>query len=150
MITNINYRGEVSREVTNKMSFPIGKPCQVVVKSDNYKIIFFKTGKCRIMGCKKPLEPHDLKQYEIKNIQMQSLTVVVNMGVKINLYKLARIVKCWFEPELFPALKIVKYEPLCVNVFSTGKVVILGLKNLNFQGYVDNITSDLFNLIDKI
>ena len=67
-----------------------------------------------------------------------------------NLYKLAKVTKCWFEPELFPALRLTKYDPVCVNVFSTGKIVILGLKNLYYQGYVDNIISDLYNLVLKI
>ena len=150
MIANINYKGEVSLEAVKKMKFPIGKPCQIKVKTDKNTILFFRTGKCRIMGCKKPLKPHDLSPYDIKNIQLQSLTVVVNMGTRINLYKLAKIVNCWFEPEIFSALRPEKYNPICVNVFSTGKVVILGLKTLNFHGYVDNITSDLFNLIEKI
>ena len=149
MITNINYKGKVSNDIISKMKFPVGKPSQVVDKSGKYTIIFFRSGNCRIMGCKKPLEKYDL-QYDIENIRMQSLSVVVNLGITINLYKLSKLTRCWFEPELFPALRLNKYDPICVNVFASGKVVILGLKNLNYKGYVDNIISDLYNLIDKL
>lgn len=148
MIVNINYKGKVSQEITNRLNFPIGKPAQFIDKSGKYTIIIFKSGSCRIMGCKKPIEMDSL-QYDIKNIRLQSLSIVVNLGTVINLYKLSRITKCWFEPELFPALRLTKYDPICVNVFSTGKVVILGLKNLYYQGYVDGIISDLYNLIEK-
>ena len=144
MITNINYKGKVSADIIRKMKFPNGKPSQVVDKNGKYTIIFFKTGNCRIMGCKKPIEKSELK-YDIQDIRMQSMTVVKNLGISINLYKLSRKVKCWYEPELFPALRLTKYDPICVNIFSSGKIVILGLKN---QGYVDNIISELFNLID--
>ena len=101
------------------------------------------------MGCKKPIEKNEL-QYDIQNIRMQSMTVVINLGLGINLYKLSKLIKCWFEPELFPALRINKYDPICVNVFASGKIVILGLKNINYKGYVDNIISDLYRFIDKI
>ena len=40
-------------------------------------------------------------------------------------------------------LNNIKYEhtllPLCVNVFSTGKVVVLGLKSLDFNDMLDKI-----------
>ena len=80
---------------------------------------------------------------------MQSMSVVINLRLGINLYKLSKLINCWFEPELFPALRLNKYDPICVNVFSTGKIVILGLKNINYKVYVDNIISDLYHLIDK-
>ena len=149
MITNINYKGKVSNDIISKLKFPAGKPSQVVDKSRKYTIIFFRSGNCRIMGCRKPLENNEL-QYNIQNIRMQSMTVVINLGQMINLYKLSKLTRCWFEPELFPALRLNKYDPICVNVFASGKVVILGLKNLNYKGYVDNIISDLFNLVVKL
>ena len=51
-----------------------------------------------------------------------------------------------FEPELFPALRYNKYNPLCVNIFSSGKIVILGLKNLNFKSMVNAIVEDIKTL----
>ena len=147
MITNINYKGKVSPEVTKKMNFPVCKLTQVVDKSVKYTIIFFKFGTCRIMGCKKPIEMKHV-QYDIKNIQ--SLTIVVNLKETINLYTLTKITKCLYEPELFPALRLMKYSLTCVNVFSSGKVVILGLKTLNFENQVNDIMSDLHSLIEKL
>ena len=49
MIANINYKGQVDKEIISKMKFPIGKPCQVVEKTDKYTIILFQTGNCRLM-----------------------------------------------------------------------------------------------------
>ena len=148
MITNINYKGKVSSDIISKLNFPKGKPSQVVDKSGKYTIIFFRSGNCRIMGCKKPIEKNEL-QHDIQNIRMQSMSVVINLGIRINLYRLSKLTKCWFEPELFPALRLNKYDPICVNVFSTGKIVILGIKNLNYKVYVDNIIYDLYHLINK-
>lgn len=149
MLVNINYKGKISNDVTRKMKFPIGKPSQIVDKTGKYTIVIFKSGNCRIMGCKEPIDINEL-QYDIKDIQLQSLTIVMNLGIIINLYKLSKMIKCWYEPELFPALRITMYDPLCVNVFSTGKIVILGLKNLNYHGHVNNIISYLHNVIDKM
>ena len=148
MITNINYKGKVSKEVVSKMNFPVGKPSQVVDKSGKYTIIFFQSGSCRIMGCKKLIEMKHL-QYDIQNIQLQSMTVVVNLKQVINLYTLARSVKCMYEPELFPALRLTKYNPTCVNIFASGKVVILGLKSLYYQNQVDVIMNDLQNILQS-
>ena len=149
MITNINYKGKVSQEVIDKLKFPVGKPSQVVDKTGKYTIVFFKSGKCRIMGCKKPIEMKHV-QYNIQNIQIQSLSVVINLKQTINLYKLARITRCMYEPELFPALRLTKYNPTCVNLFSSGKIVILGLKNLYYNNQVDVIMSEIHTLLDKI
>ena len=51
-----------------------------------------------------------------------------------------------FEPELFPALRYIKYNPLCVNIFSSGKVVILGLKTLDFKSITSAIIDDIKTL----
>ena len=34
-----------------------------------------------------------------------------------------------YEPELFPALRIREYNPASVNVFTTGKVIVCGLRD---------------------
>ena len=48
-------------------------------------------------------------------------------------------IKCCYEPELFPALRVTKYDPLCVNVFPSGKIVILGIKTMNYSHVVNNV-----------
>ena len=101
MIANINYRGPVSTEVTSKMKFPVGKPSQVVDKSGKYTFVFFRSGNCRIMGCKEPLKRKYLP-YKVRNIQLQSITIVDNLVKSISLYQLSLKIKCIYEPELFP------------------------------------------------
>jgi TATA-box binding protein (TBP) (component of TFIID and TFIIIB) len=34
-----------------------------------------------------------------------------------------------YEPELFPAVRLVCFNPVCVNLFSTAKVTMLGLRS---------------------
>jgi TATA-box binding protein (TBP) (component of TFIID and TFIIIB) len=52
-----------------------------------------------------------------------------------------------FEPELFSALRYLKYNPLCVNIFSSGKIVMLGLKTLDYKHLVDDILIDISKLM---
>lgn len=97
-------------------------------------IILFHSGKCRVMGLKKPITKQMVLPYELKCIKLQSATLVTHIGHDINLIMLAKTLTsrtCMFEPELFPALRLLHFNPICVNVFSSGKIVILGVKTLN-------------------
>ena len=87
MLANINYRGIIDQIYIKDMEFPYTKPQQIVDRRGKHIILIFKTGKCRIIGCKKPIRMQDL-QYNIKNIQIQSITVTANVGQKIHLLKL--------------------------------------------------------------
>ena len=151
MLTNINYRCRVCLETVGMMNFPKCKPQQYIDKTGKYTIIFFKNGKCRIMGCKKPVEFENL-QYNIKDIQVQSLTIATKVEQSINLNNLAKLLDgdCIYEPELFPALRYTKYNPLCVNIFSSGKIVVLGIKNLDFHTIVEGIINYVKNLIRSL
>ena len=144
MLANINYRGIIDQKYIKNMEFPYTKPQQIVDRRGKHIILIFKTGKCRIMGCNKPIRMQDL-QYNIKNIQIQSITVTMNVGQKIHLLKLESQLQqqCMYEPELFPALRFLKYNPLCVNIFSSGKVVILGLPSLQYHQKVEAIINDI-------
>jgi TATA-box binding protein (TBP) (component of TFIID and TFIIIB) len=158
MISNINYKGRVTESV-NHLLFSI-KPPQFVQKCEGYTLVIFKTGKCRIMGCKKPLDlvpsgksfipsMYVNMPYRIEIDGIQSITVTANLNKMVHLYKLAAILKekCMFEPELFGALRYLKYNPLCVNIFSSGKIVMLGLKTLDYKHLVDDILIDISNLM---
>mgnify|MGYP003406514703 FL=1 len=144
MIQNINYKGNVSESVVKTLVFSKGKPQQFVDKKGKYTIIIFRSGKCRIMGCKKPLKKKYL-QYPINDIVLQSSTLTVDLGEKVNLYKVAKVLNrlAMFEPEIFPALRYLKYNPLCVNIFSSGKVVILGVKQIKSHALLSEIVSDI-------
>ena len=88
MIRNINYKGYVDPQITRYMGFSKWKPCQYIDHSGPYTLIFFRSGQCHIMGYKTPLEPLLLK-YPIRDIKLQSVTVTINLGTSVNLYKLA-------------------------------------------------------------
>ena len=77
MIVNINYSG-ILLENTSKFVFRSNKPKQYVEKCKNYTIIIFANGKCRIMGCKKPILSSSLP-YKITNLVIQSITLTENI-----------------------------------------------------------------------
>jgi TATA-box binding protein (TBP) (component of TFIID and TFIIIB) len=100
------------------------------------------------MGCKKPLlEPNFPMKIVIDRIQ--SVTVTANLGKTVHLYRLAAKLRdqCSFEPELFSGLRYLKYNPMCVNIFSSGKVVILGLKTLDYSEIVKDIIENILFLL---
>lgn len=144
MLSNINYKGH-TKENLDSLQFGY-KPKQCVLKYSNYTIIIFPSGKCRIMGCKQPLERIELP-FKINVDGIQSVTVTHNLNVKINLQKLAAKTKCLYEPEIFPGLRLIQFNPLCVNVFHTGNIVITGLKTLDFHEKLNMIVSHILDLM---
>ena len=78
--------------------------------------------------------------------------MTVDLGEKVNLYKVAKVLKrlAMFEPEIFPALRYLKYNPLCVNIFSSGKVVILGVKQIKSHALLSEIVSDIKSVLATI
>lgn len=143
MLANINYRGTLLTS-TKQFDFGTWKPRQFVYKCCEYTIIIFQSGKCRIMGCKKELN-HSTLPFQIKVDGIQSLTICANLGQVVDLSKLSRKLgkECIYEPELFPGLRYTKYNPLCVNVFSTGKIVILGIKTMDYVDFVDSVLKNI-------
>lgn len=144
MLVNINYRCTLNRETVQNMRFPTGKPSQILDRLSKCTMVIFRSGKCRIMGCRKPVNIEDIP-YDINNLKIQSITVTANLNMKINLLhlKIKLGPLCVYEPELFTALRYTKYNPKCVNVFSSGKVVILGLQSLLYENTVASILHDL-------
>ena len=124
--------------------FPIG---------DAGKFLVFPSGKCRIMGLRRAITRMDLSllPFQVKNVELQSLTLVHDLKRSINLRNLAENLPTQsyiYEPELFCALRLIKFGKLCVNVFSSGKVVILGVKTLNYDALIGQI-SNLINTYYK-
>ena len=150
MISNINYRGKIISDI-DKLPFRCKKPIQFSKRFNDYSIIVFPNRHCRIMGCKKELNPNTLP-FEIIDIQLQSITITLDLNMKINLFKLASLLskEAMFEPELFPALRVLTYNPLCVNMFSSGKVVITGIRTFEYKHILSHIETYLLNLITTI
>ena len=140
MLTNINYKGH-TKENLDGFSFSI-RPCQCVLRYPEYTIILFMNGNCRIMGCKKPLDTTTLP-LNIVVERIQSVSVTIDLKQSINLYSLSKSVPCTYEPEILPALRLSNFNPLCVNVFHTGKVVITGLKTLQYDKIVKNVVDNI-------
>ena len=140
MLTNINYKGH-TKENLDGFSFSI-KPCQCVLKYPEYTTILFMNGNCRVMGCKKPIDTTTLP-LNIFFERILSVSVTVNLKQSINLYSLSQNVPCSYEPEIFPALRLTNFNPLCVNVFHTGKVVITGLKTLEYDDIVKSVIENI-------
>ena len=70
---------------------------------------------------------------DIPEINLQTITAVCRNPFKISLSELYDTIpsdKRHYEPELFPAMQITKFTPVHVNIFTSGCVVILGLKTL--------------------
>ena len=148
-VCNANFKGDLKKFINlSKLSSKISnsklysKPHQLVVKDSKGTILFFSNGKFRIMGCIDELDATILAYtYTIKvdnesfpAIELQSYTMKAQLGFRIDLSKMASSttsLNTIFEPELFPALRICKYKPMSVNVFSTGSVVVCGSREPN-------------------
>ncbi len=115
-------------------------PRQLIIYMEQYTILIFTSGQCRLMG-RLHLEEAQSAIQSLNTIysciesplQPVSETVVFKLDslhAPINLYKFAcefpNDNRIQFEPELFPALCLHFWKPLHVNVFTTGKVIILG------------------------
>ena len=144
MNNNINYKGMVSSEDMKKFSFPpfLEPPRQKIIKLSNLTLLIFPSGKCRLMGLCKPLTDISSLPVKVTDLKIQSITVVFDLGYELNLLRLSRQLSprtCMFEPELFPALRLTHFNPLCVNVFASGKIVVLGLKQLSYHNILKDI-----------
>ena len=131
------------------------------------KVIVFSNGKCRLMRCKSPnqfsfgqivsLKCHLPVNGEDSGLELKvkihshmSSSYSYRFPHGINLFKLAKNlhekgIKVLYEPELFQAARIIHYNPLCVNIFSSGACVILGVKK---PGRVGRVIKELRRLIN--
>ena len=150
-ITNINYKGCLDKHVLDTIDFSSCKspPFQRKFALNNgCMLLVFPSGKCRLMGFKIPITAEEISDlpFHINNLQIQSMSLVINLQRYINLYKLARNLprgSSMYEPELFPALRLCQFNPLCVNVFNSGKVVVLGVKELTNQNLIEQIVTTI-------
>ena len=69
----------------------------------------------------------------IPDVVLQTMTATFKFPKPINLYMLNNLpTTSRYNPELFPALQLLDYKPVSVNVFASGKVTICGLKDIDF------------------
>ena len=158
-VVNVVWRGQVKkrfglrktkRRVARKnvlsSSFQNKQPQQVIIKFFNDStMLLFKTGKFRIMGrtlsladaLKNVCIVTSLKTRKIPVLELQTMTAVHTFDHHLYLDILRNLIQgnsrstlCRYDAEHFPAVQVVKYKPIHVNVFATGKIVICGLKDL--------------------
>ena len=138
---NANYRGKLKQSINLRdLNVPKSKyhvrPQQLVIKNENGTVILFSSGRFRVMGCVDVLEATclalkyvDMIDYDnVPEIYSQSYTSRAKLDYNINLTKLSKCDNTLYEAELFPAVRMLKYNPVSVNVFSTGSIVACGLK----------------------
>jgi TATA-box binding protein (TBP) (component of TFIID and TFIIIB) len=110
------------------------------------------------MGCRKPLTNNDVAKcfprFPLKHVTIQSISIAVDMKRSINLINLSRQIPprhCFFEAELFPALRLTReFLPLCVNVFASGKVIILGIRSLSQVSKFSRRIQNYINMYDIV
>jgi TATA-box binding protein (TBP) (component of TFIID and TFIIIB) len=120
-------------------------------------ILFFKSGSFRIMGKIDDLDAHSILHtllsefcIHVPNIVLQTMTVLSKNNFSINLSKLYESFQCnkhvIYEPEIFSAVQLKQYNPIHVNIFISGCVLILGVKDLCFANKIlDEITPCILN-----
>jgi len=131
-ITNFVYRFTALCKIKSKF---------VCKRKHLYTIIIFpKHGHGRIMG-KEANEENLQKEIGLnyKDFQLQTKTMVMDLNRQIDIDTLK--IGGFYEPELFAA-RTVRYKNLVINIFHTGKVVILGVKNQH-STIVHSIVYDL-------
>lgn len=173
ILHNVNFRAKLLspidifefREIPPQMTVHsckcIEKPALPVMK-----IIIFKNSKCRLMGCKSFTDFQLNQVYNLHLVDMESDTditiqiidimsgsMTLSMDMRINLFKFSHYltqnqIKHIFEPELFPALRITDFNPMCVNIFGSGKCVILGIRGTSASLGL-TLSEKIINLINS-
>lgn len=131
-------------------------PLQIVVHINSCTLVLFNSGQFRIMG---KVDFDDACTIIISSINyiysdiITPLHLATQTGVfklpnsfcPINLHRIAKEyvndVNVRFEPEIFPAVSLHYWKPVHVNVFSTGKIVVLG------KNAIDSI-HDIYNWLE--
>ena len=130
-IVNTNYickSNEVLQQILSNLVPCKNKrtPHMYKIKNTNGTLLVFKSGKIRYMG-------RGIPPFGIEIVRLMSMTTTSSLNQKLNLYQLSRKYSSIsiYEPELFPALRFINFNPRCVNVFSSGKIIMMGLKTIN-------------------
>ena len=124
-----------------------------MIKDEKGTVVLFKSGNFRVMGCIDDMEAALLLAKYFDNqypeIYLQSYTCTAKLGFSVNLYKLSKCNNTRFDPELFCAVRMTKYNPISVNVFSTGSIVACGLMELAYMNVIFNEIVNVCKLINE-
>jgi len=123
---------------------------------ENGVVIFFSSGKLRVMGCNDDLDATSLvykyttliAPYETPEVFLQSMTIKVLFGYCLNLAQLQKLISpSTLEFEIFPELQIRKYKPISVNIFTTDNVILCGVKKMGDVDYIINELTPLMHAV---
>jgi TATA-box binding protein (TBP) (component of TFIID and TFIIIB) len=146
-VCNANFKGQFEKSVNLRElhkhipnSKLHNKPFQLVVKDFSGTLILFSNGKFRTMGCNDEFDASLLACTYLEkltrspskmfpSITLQSYTLRLQLGFRVNLEQMSLHVPCIYEPELFPALQLKEYKPMSVNLFTTGSVMVCGMRD---------------------
>ena len=160
VVVNANYRGSLNKNIDLALlqsqipnSKFCNKPRQLIIKDKDGIVLFFRNGKFRIMGYIEELDATFLAyiyttlidQEDCPAIHFQSMTAKVTLDKRLKLSMLHNLIpESQYEPELFPAMLVRKYKPTSVNIFSTGKIMICGVREVeNIKSIMEDINTQL-------
>ena len=85
---------------------------------------------------------------DIPNITLQTMTARFTFPHRVHLALLADNIDSYYNAESFPAVRILKYKPISINVFASGKVIITGLRDDTSALRIElELTSLLYRLL---
>ena len=90
----------------------------------------------------------EIDKDDIPEIYSQSYTCTYKLPFNVNLHKMSQCANTMYNPELFGAIRMTKYNPVSVNVFSTGSIVACGLKEPEDMRVIIQEISNLRYLIN--
>ena len=161
-LVNVNYRGVITKGL-KYLKFRFSAPHMATIKTNlgevgKVTVVAFKSRKCRIMGCKTSLKAHSIRikiddslhYLKISVLSIMSATATFNLEKPMTLRHLgdscfAKGLRFVYEPEIFPALRLTCFNPMCVNVFGSGRCVVLGIRNLNTIEKIIQSIKDFIN-----
>ena len=145
------------------------RPLQLCVTCEyvNAKVILFSTGSLRVMG--KGLIDESLLAYmaqqevldyfteERAELTLQTMTITAKVdnwgadkaagGLSFEKFKTQWPLNMSMNFELFSAIRLTEFDPVCVNLFSTGKIVMCGIKAVEqAQDILSTINTHFNNL----
>ena len=118
-------------------------------------MILFKSGSFRMMGKADDLDTlfyiyQIIEQFSdcIPEVTLQTMTACHSYGRRILLEKLAQEPDASYTAEHFPAVQIRRFKPIHINIFSSGKITLTGVKDVNMltviEHYLDKLLVDYF------
>jgi TATA-box binding protein (TBP) (component of TFIID and TFIIIB) len=110
------------------------RPRMLCIKRPRGTVILFETGRFRIMGKCNEEEARHLMCFIVQsdsfNLPLHLQTETIKFSVKPLDIQFVRKYdsEILYEPELFPALKLLRWPSVHANLFFSGSVVVLGVE----------------------